>query len=329
MARHPWVAKADEGVRFGVQIGAVRRREAPTSWTLRDEPMRILLEAGQLAEQLGFDGLFLHDHPVLSPDPWTGLAALAVVTERVMLGSVVNCIYYRHPALMARLAADLDQLSDGRLMLGLGVGWAEVEFDAYQVPFGSAAERLAGMDDAVAIIRGAWGDEEFTYTGERFSTAGIRISPGPVQQPHLPLMIAGGGERVTLRQVARYADACNLDESGLKSDPGLIRQKLDALQRHCEAVGRAYDEILRTHFVGWLMLAPTEAEVREKVAQYFPDGLPPYFQRFVASGTPEQLAEFYQRRADAGIQYFVAQVLDGTDHETLQLLAEQVAPTIR
>ena len=329
MARHPWVAAADQqGVRFGPQIGAIRRRPVLPRWELYDKPMEILLETGRLVERLGFDAVYLHDHPLNSPEPWLGLAALAAVTERVMLGSVVNCVFYRHPAYLARMAADLDQLSHGRLMLGLGVGWHHGEFAAYQQPFDSPGKRLAALEEAIAIIEGSWGPERLSYQGKHFSTVEMAIVPGPLQQPRPPLMIAGAGEQVTLRQVARLADACNLDESKLPNGPADIRRKLEVLQEHCEAVGRDYDEILRTHFVGWLMLAPSEAEVRRKVARYYPEGVPPQFGRFVHAGTPAQFVEFYQARVEAGIQYFVPQMLDGTDHETLHLLAEEVMPEV-
>lgn len=328
MARHPWVARADDGVRFGVQVGAIRRRTALFRWELQDEPLRILMEAGRLIESLGFDGLFIHDHPMLSPDPWICLPALAAVTERVMLGSVVNCVYYRHPAHLARMATDLDQLSNGRVMLGIGSGWSKPEFMAFDKPFRTNVERLIGVEETAIILEGIWGPEPFKFEGEHFQTQNMRLSPGPVQQPRPPLMIAGTGEKVTLRQVAQYADACNLDESKLDDAPRSIPKKLDALRRHCEALGRDYDEILRTHFVGWLMIAPTEAEVAKKVARYYPEGVPPAFDNFVKAGTTEQITEWYQARATAGIQYFVAQMLDGTDEESIHLLANEVAPNV-
>ena len=328
MARHPWVAKADEGVRWGPQFAAVKHRPRLPDWTLHDHPMQVLMEAGKLTEQLGFDAVFLHDHPLRSPDPWMGLPALAAVTERVMLGSVVNCVFYRHPAHLARMAADVDQLSNGRLMLGLGVGWHWGEFAAFDLPFESAGKRLAALEEAITILEGSWGPEPFSFEGKYFRTQKMSVTPGPVQQPRPPLMIAGTGEKVTLRQVARLADACNLDESKLPGGPDEIRQKLAVLERHCEEVGRPYDEILRSHFVGWLMLAPTEAEVQQKVARAYPQGVPPQFANFIWAGTPEAAAEFFQARVDAGIQYFVTQILDGTDHETIELLAKEVVPEV-
>lgn len=337
MARHPWVAKADEGVRFGVQVAAMRRRTTQLDVTLHDDPLGVLIDAGKLVDSLGYDGLFLHDHPSFSPDPWVVLGALAVATERVMLGSVVVCEPYRHPTLVARMSTDLDNLSRGRFMLGLGIGWAVPEFAALGKPFESVKTRQTALVETVEIVRGLWSGEPFSFSGTEYAIENVRIDPRPVQQPAPPLMIAGGGEKVTLRQVAQYGDACNFGDLFQPESPftrdlmeGVeqIRDRLGALQRHCEAVGRPYDEILRTHFVSWLMVAPTEAEVRDKFRRYFGDDMPPTA-RGVVAGTPEQITEYYQARADAGMQYFVYQLLDGTDHETIQLVAEEVMPNVR
>lgn len=336
MARHPWVAKADDGPRFGVQLAAMRKRLAPLDVTLHDDPMAVLLDAGRRVEQLGFEGLFLHDHPYFSPDPWIGLAGLAVATERVTLGSVVFCVHYRHPAYLARLASDLDHLSRGRLMLGLGIGWAEPEFRALDIPFDPIPARQAALAEAVRIVEGVWGDEPFSFTGRHYRTEAMRIVPRPQQTPRPPLMIAGAGTR-TLRQVARYADACNFGEVRPSANPELpdhatgperIRARLEVLERHCAELGRPYDEVLRTHFVNWLMLAPTEAELQAKFRHYFAEGEQSSLAGTVLAGTPDQIVEHYQARADAGMQYFIVQLPDAADHETLELLAREVLPHV-
>jgi len=337
MARHPWVAKADAGVRFGVQVAAMRRRTTQLDVTLHDDPLGVLMDAGRLIDSLGYDGLFLHDHPSFSPDPWIGLAGLAVATERVMLGSVVVCEPYRHPTLVARMATDLDNLSRGRFMLGLGIGWAVPEFAALGKSFDSVKVRQSQLVESVEIVKGLWTGEPFSYSGKHYAIEDVRIDPRPIQQPAPPLMIAGGGEKVTLRQVARYADACNFGDPVQAESPftrdllagtAEIRDRLDVLKRHCEAVDRPYDEILRTHFVSWLMVAPTEAEARAKFRSYFGDEIPPTG-RGVVLGTPEQITEYYRARADAGMQYFIYQLLDGKDHETIRLMAEEVMPNVR
>jgi alkanesulfonate monooxygenase SsuD/methylene tetrahydromethanopterin reductase-like flavin-dependent oxidoreductase (luciferase family) len=324
MARHPWVAQADAGLRWGVQLCAEQRRYSALNRVLHENPREALLGTGQLVEQLGFDGLFLYDHPSQAPDNWIWLSGLATVTERVWLGSVVNCVYHRHPVYLARMAADLDLLSQGRLVLGLGVGYLKREFNALGAEFMSDADRLRGLEEALAIIQGVWGDEPFTFDGRYYNIDRVRITPGPLQQPP-PLMIGGSGEKVTLRNVAKYADACNLNAKDIPE----LRRKLDALQRHCEDLNRPYDEVLKTDFTGWLILAPTEAEAQAKINAMYPEGVPDTLAYLgILAGTPEQIAEHYQARADAGIEYFVVQVVDGMDRETVTLLANEVVPQV-
>lgn len=320
MARHPWVAKADEGVRFGIQT--FPRRGS-------DDPLRELIDFAGLVERLGFDAFFMGDHPARVSDPWTVLAAVSQHTERVMLGSVVNCVFYRNPAYLARIAADLDQLSRGRLMLGLGVGWDEAEFRALSAPFLSAGQRIDALGEAITIIRGVWGDEHFSFQGEHFAVDSMRVRPGPYQE-RVPLMIAGGGERRTLRQVAELADACNFgpgDVTGHADTPDDVRRKLDILRRHCEDLGRDPDEILKTYFTGWLIMGPDQAALDRKLAHMFPEGVPDR-PGFLLIGTPQEIAAYYAARAEAGIQYFVIQSIDNSDRETIELLASEVAPHV-
>lgn len=327
MARHPWVAAADGGVRFGLQV------------VIGEEGLPGLLEAGRLVDRLGFDGLFVFDHPALQADPWVALSALAAVTERVRLGSVVNCVPYRHPAMLARLAADLDNLSAGRLMLGLGIGWFQGEFRAFEVPFRPAPERFAALEEALAIVQGAWGEERFSFRGEHYGVEGLRVAPPPVQRPRPPIMIGGNGERVTLRLVARHADACNVSElvdrgNGQEAVGGVetIGRKLEALRRHCADLGRPEDEVLRTHFTLQLVLARSEGEAAAKWARLAAASTSPATRRAQPSaavvGTPGRVAEHYRMLAEAGIQYFVVQ-LDASDRETIGLLAGEVVPLVR
>lgn len=326
MARHPWVAKADEGVRFGIQLCAEDRRRSALDRDVKARPYDALIESGKLVDQLGFDGLFIYDHPGQAPDPWVWLSGLATATENVMLGSVVNSVFHRYPTYLARLATDLDHLSGGRLMLGLGVGYLPEEFAMLGVEFMPNPDRLRAIQEAVQIITGAWGDEPFSFDGRYYQVENIRVVPPPLQQPRPPIMIAGSGEKVTLRNVARYADACNLNRS-LSVDDTVRR--LNALKRHCDDLGRDYDEVLKSDFTGWLLMAPTEDEMQQKLASYYPDGLPGSLDYLgVTAGTPEQIVEHFQQYADIGIQYFVVQLVDGSDRETIQLLADEVVPHV-
>ncbi len=327
MARHPWVAQADGGIRFGVQL------------VVDPEAVPDLLETGQLVEALGFDGLFVFDHPSTHPDPWTCLSALAGVTSRVRLGSVVNCVAYRHPLHLARLAADLDNLSGGRLVLGLGIGWLEPEFRALGVPFVAVPERQAALEETLAIVEGVWGPGPFSFIGAHHRTEAARVVPPPVQRPRPPILIGGNGERGTLRQVARFADACNVSElqvvEGRSERVGgapAVRRKLEVLARHCADVGRPYEEILRTHFTLRLVMGRTEKNVTAKLERPTGGSASPGTRRAgpsaTVAGTPPRIVEHYLELAAAGVQYFVVQ-LDAADHETLTLLAEEVVPCLR
>jgi alkanesulfonate monooxygenase SsuD/methylene tetrahydromethanopterin reductase-like flavin-dependent oxidoreductase (luciferase family) len=232
----------------------------------------------------------------------------------------------------ARLAADLDQLSDGRTMLGLGIGWDVPEFGELGLKYPPTRERQAALEESIAIIEGVWGERPFSYRGRHYEIANAHITPPPVQRPRMPLMIAGAGERVTLRQVARFADACNFGPSpqiGGVVTPDDVRHKFDVLRRHCDDLGRPYEEILRTHFTPWLMLAETDADATRKMHRYYPEGLTELQKLTRVIGTPKQAVAHYQALADAGVQYFVIQVLDAADAETFRLLASEVLPHVR
>jgi alkanesulfonate monooxygenase SsuD/methylene tetrahydromethanopterin reductase-like flavin-dependent oxidoreductase (luciferase family) len=317
---HPWVADRRARVTFGLQVFA--RQDDP-------EPSRRVIEAGQLADRLGLDAFYLGDHPARATECWMHLAVIAATTERVWLGSVVNCLGYRYPLLIARQAADLDHLARGRTVLGLGIGWDAAEFAQLGLQYPSTRSRQEALDEAVAIIEGVWGDDPFTFEGRHYAVHGARVTPAPLQQPRPPLLIAGAGEKVTLRQVARYGDACNFGASpqigGVRTVDD-VRHKFDVLRRHCEDLGRPYDDILRTHFTAWLMIAGTDDEAEAKLRRYYPDGLTEDQRHSRVIGTPEQVAAYYQKLADAGVQHFVCQSLDAGDEETFHLLATEVAP---
>jgi alkanesulfonate monooxygenase SsuD/methylene tetrahydromethanopterin reductase-like flavin-dependent oxidoreductase (luciferase family) len=327
LTTHPWVQAHQDQVGFGLQVFPIENPE---------EPAAKLLAAGQLAEQLGFESFWFADHPAWGLDCWLHMAALAERTERIRLGINVACALYRNPVLTARLAADLDNLSNGRLVLGLGIGWDENEFANLGLPFPSVPERQAALEEAIIIIRGAWGDEPFSYSGNHFQATNAQIRPAPRQQPAPPFLIAGGGERVTLRQVAEHADACQIGSFGVVSGANTaegVRHKLAVLDRHLAGMGRSPDSVLRTHFTGWLILAEDERRLQAKVRRLFPEGIDQRYSDgwagFAVAATPEQAIAQYCSLVDAGIQYFVIELLDATDTETIHLLAEEVIPKVR
>lgn len=309
-----WVEDRRDRVTFGLQ--AVPAPRSP-------RPGHQVVEAALLAEELGLDAFYVPDHPAWAPEAWVHLAAIAMVTERVRLGTVVTSILYRTPAQLARLAADTDQLSDGRLVLGLGIGWDREEFDRLDVSMPPVPERQRLLAAAIQTIRAVW-------RGEPDSANHPFLLPKQPGGP--PLMIAGSGKRVTLRQVAEFADACNFGPSettGGVRTPDQVRETLEVLRRHCDDVGRSMADILPTHFTSWLFLAETEVAAQAKLARYYPDGLTEV-QRFTrVATTSEGAIAYYQALADAGIRHFVIQSQDATDHETYRLLGRDVAPYVR
>jgi alkanesulfonate monooxygenase SsuD/methylene tetrahydromethanopterin reductase-like flavin-dependent oxidoreductase (luciferase family) len=319
---HSWVRQFRQRVGWGLQAIPTPHDSDPTSR---------VMAAGRLADTLGFDAFFIGDHPAYAPEVWVHLGALAVQTSRIRLGSVVLCAGYRPPVLTARLAADLDNLSGGRVILGLGHGWNATEFRQLGLPFPAVPERQAALAESIEIIRGVWGPEPFTYYGHYHSTDKERVVPAPLQQPSPPLILAGSGERTALRLVARYADACNFGAghaTGLVRTPDEVRRKNAVLDRYCHEVGRDPRNVLRTHFTSWLMLAPTEAAARAKLDHYYPEGINEEQQFSRVVGTPTQVAAYYQSLVEAGMEYFVVQTLDAADTETIELLAREVIPLV-
>jgi alkanesulfonate monooxygenase SsuD/methylene tetrahydromethanopterin reductase-like flavin-dependent oxidoreductase (luciferase family) len=288
-----------------------------------------ILSFAQRAERLGFDAYWANDHPNRSMDCWTFLAALAMGTERIRLISLVSCIYYRSPVLVARQAADVDWVSDGRLVLGVGIGDDVSEFGQMCLPFPPVRERQAAMEETLQIVQGLWREESFSFSGRYFQLNEAKVSQKPVQQPYVPILIAGGGEEVTLRQVAQFADMSNFGShewTGSAFEIGDVERKYHVLRSHCEALQRPYDSVLRSHYTPLLTLAENEKDLeRKKADTQIPDGQLRSVPLFV---TPEQAIDYYQSLADAGVQYFLA-MINGHDDESVYLLAEAVVPAIR
>ena len=217
---HPWVAAGLGRTRWA--IGPVFLDE----WS----EIRAFV---QRAEALGFDACWANDHPNRIMDCWTALSALALATERIRLISLVSCVYYRSPYLLARQAADVDRLSDGRLVLGIGSGWDAPEFAEMCLPMPSTAIRQETMEETLQIVQGLWRGEPFTFNGKHRQVKDAVLRLLPVQQPYVPILIAGGGERITLRQVARYADMSNFaphQSAGSAFDVGDVQRKLGRLK---------------------------------------------------------------------------------------------------
>jgi alkanesulfonate monooxygenase SsuD/methylene tetrahydromethanopterin reductase-like flavin-dependent oxidoreductase (luciferase family) len=314
---HPWVAAGQGRIRFGVaQVTPL------VDWSA-------YLDFVREAEALGFDSYWTYDHPTYGFDCWTTLSAVAAVTRTMRVGTMTSCIYHRNPALLARMAADVDRVSGGRLVLGLGIGDDTHELAQLGIAVPPVPMRQQALEETVQIVEGLWKEPTFTFHGQHFEVAGASAAPGPMQQPHVPLMIAGGGERVTLRQVAQHGDVANMAASALAGNAFTledVRRKYAALRQHCEAVGRPYDAILRSYLNLPVILGETHAAVEAKVAT-MPPPLYDLFKTSLLAATPVEAIEHYRGLVAAGVQYFMASHW-GHDLETLHLLAEQVIPAV-
>jgi F420-dependent oxidoreductase-like protein len=232
-----------------------------------------LAETASIAEQAGFSSFTVMDHyfqmegagsadePML--EGYTTLGYVAARTQRVNLGVLVTGVMYRHPGLLAKIVTTLDVLSGGRARLGIGASWYEREQRGLGVPVVPVAERFERLEETLQICRQMWSGDNGPYTGKHYQLAETLCVPAPMRQPHPPILIGGGGEKKTLRLVARYADACNLFGSG----PDEVARKLDVLREHCAAEGRDYDRIDKTVLLVRPALQDVDAAV-EEVAAY-------------------------------------------------------------
>jgi alkanesulfonate monooxygenase SsuD/methylene tetrahydromethanopterin reductase-like flavin-dependent oxidoreductase (luciferase family) len=290
-----------------------------------------LLQAGIRADRLGYSSLWTWDHlypivgsshgPIL--EGWMLLAGWASATERVRIGLMVGANTFREPALTAKLATTLDHLSGGRAVLGIGAAWFGEEHAAYGLDFGDGfPERLRWLAEALPIMRGMLRGEEPTASGPRYRAAAVRNDPPPVQA-RLPLLIGGGGEQVTLKLVARYADANNVG-GGVET----VRRKEEILLRHCEAVGRDPSEIERTTGIGTVFIRDSEAEARRAFEAAFArnGGAQPWKEQPV--GTPEQVAEMLAPYLGIGYRHLIAGFPSPHDEESMARLATEVLPLL-
>jgi F420-dependent oxidoreductase-like protein len=211
-----------------------------------------LSRTARAAEEAGASWLTVMDHffqmeqfqtahdPML--EGYTTLGFLAAKTQRVKLGTVVTGVTYRHPGLLVKQVTTLDVLSEGRAFLGIGAAWYEREHLALGVPYPPMSERFERLEEALQIAHQMWSDDEAPHNGVHYRLAETISVPQPIQRPHPPIVIGGGGEKKTLRLVAKYADACNLNVTGVEE----VAHKLQVLREHCDTEGRDYATIEKT-----------------------------------------------------------------------------------
>src|SRR6266852_6027944 len=289
------------------------------------EANETMTRVAQEADALGYHSIWLYDHFHTVPTPtqevtfecWTSTAALARDTKRVRLGQMVTCNSYRNPALLAKMASTVDALSHGRLDFGIGAGWYEEEYVAYGYPFAGTHERLERLREAVEITLAMWTQEEANFEGTYYQVRGAINQPKGVQKPHIPLLIGGGGEKVTLRLVAQYGDACNVG-----GDIATIKHKLAVLKHHCEELGRDYESIRRTLLIDDCAIAETEEAALAKLTPTQLNNLEELRQTQLI-GTPTMIRKRLAEYEEAGIQELIVRFVDATRLESIRLFARE------
>ncbi len=273
-----------------------------------------LARVTRAADDAGFDSIWVMDHffqirglgrpeePML--EGWTTLGFMAAHTEHARLGLMVGGVHYRQPALWVKAATALDVLSGGRAWLGIGAAWNEQESRALGFPFPPLAERFELLEETLQVAHGMWEGElgtEAPFEGRHVHAGRLLNSPQSISRPRVPIMIGGGGERKTLRLVARYADATNVF-----GGPETIHHKYEVIREHCAAIGRDPDEIERSTLQGVrLALEPG-----------------------VTGESPQQVVDRFGELSDAGAQHVIFSVGDVWDPRAIEILARDVVPAV-
>jgi F420-dependent oxidoreductase-like protein len=284
-----------------------------------------------LAEQLGYDSIWLYDHFHNVPRPaheavfecWTTIAAISQRTSRIRLGQMVGCNSYRSPALLAKITSTVDVISGGRLDWGIGAGWYELEYRGYGFEFPKPSDRIGMLRESVEIVKSMWSQPETSYDGKYYKLVRANCDPKPLQQPHPPIWIGGGGEQLTLRVVAQHADCSNWG-----GKPEEWARKREILKGHCRAVGRDEATIRKT-FSPELFVRSTEAEVVAAGSRSINNEPFDSWRANNLVGTPEQVTEKILRYIELGCTGFIPWCADYPDTTSMELFAAEVMPNFR
>lgn len=320
----------------------------PQGWRLdlvdvpADRHWPVISDLAARADAGRWESVWVYDHMHTSPltsseathEAWSLMSALGAVTSRLRLGQMCTCLGYRNPALLAKIAATVDHISDGRVEMGIGAGWYEHEWRAYGYGFPSAGERLEMLDEGVRIMREAWARGVVSLEGEHYRVDGAIVQPQPLQPGGIPVWIAGGGERKTLRIAARYADYTNFDGT-----PDGFAHKAEVLRGHCADLGRDPSEITMTANYN-VAIGETEKEVadrlaslRDRMARHVgadeADRQLGAYRGLPGVGTPEQIVEKLIALRDLGMDYGIFYFPEiATDTSGLELFEREVVPAL-
>lgn len=308
-----------------------------------DKHWAVMRDLAAYADDGAWDSLWVYDHFHTVPMPtgeatheaWTLMAAYAATTSRIKLGQMCTAMSYRNPVYLAKVAATADIISGGRIQMGIGGGWYEHEWRAYGYGFPSAKVRLARLDEGVQIMRDAWRDGKVSFDGEHYQVDGAIVAPKPLQDNGIPMWIAGGGEKVTLRIAAKYAQYTNFTP-----EPEAFAHKSEVLARHCREVGTDFDAIVRSVNVN-AVVGPSEADVKDRLQRvrdrmigYVPEAAADAMMANTsgpdsAAGTPEQAIERLAKLRDLGCEYAICYFPEAAyDRSGVELFEREVIPAL-
>lgn len=275
-----------------------------------------------------FDSAWVADHFVPwasfmdpladTPECWTTLVYLAGRLQQFNFGTIVACQSYRNPALLAKMAATLQTLSGGRFILGIGAGWKKDEYLAYGYEYPGRADRLYQLEEAVQIIRKMWREPKATFHGKYYHIEDAICQPKP--EPLPPLMVGGGGKKITLRIAAQYADWWNVPGTSAEA----YQELLEVLRGHCQKAGRDYDQIVKTWGSDCVAIAPTHAAAVELA-----ESSPFYGGGQAIVGTPDEVAAQLQPFVDLGVRHIILRFIDFPRTDGAELFAQEVIPRFR
>jgi F420-dependent oxidoreductase-like protein len=303
--------------RFGVTLPQIKR-----SW----EETRATAD---LADELGYDSLWVCDHLYGVPLPnlpifeaWSLLAAVAAITTRAQLGTLVTPPFFRNPAVLAKQIATIDRISNGRTIAGLGSGWFEAEFRAYGCAFPPLGERMRALEETVQILRSLWTEEKTNFAGRHYAVKDAFCEPKPVRRP--PILIGGGGERVLMGIAARHADVWN----NLAVFQPALGAKVEALRRRCDEVGRDFSTLEISQQCVVVIEETTEAArvSLEKAKKIYGGHLGSGLEEHGIWGAPDQVIERIERHRRLGCSLFVIEFFGRDTRVPARLFAEKVMP---
>jgi F420-dependent oxidoreductase-like protein len=322
-------------IKFGFIVPSGERLDLPKDLS-PDEQFGLIRKTAKDAETLNYDSIWLTDHfqttqlqMELAPvfECWTTLSALAMETKNVKLGQIVSCNSYRSPALLAKMASVLDVISGGRLLFGIGAGWYEQEYRGYGFGFPKPSVRIGMLDEAVQIVKKMWTEKKVDFDGKYYTMKNGISYPKPLQKPHPPILIGGGGEKLTLRVVAKYADIYNWWGPGPVED---FKTKLEALKHHCKEIGRDYGEIEKSYSTD-VIIGESKNEVQSVVKEMICDGwiMKEELKERQLIGTPEECIQQLKRFVEAGTTYFIFHFARALETSSYKLFARKVIPEFK